>query len=260
MDNDIRSNPGAGSNSTREKVKGKAAEVASMAKDKIEDQYDQQKDRAMNEVEHLASALRRAGENLRDQGNSTIGAAVLSRVAGHLESVGGSMEGKDLDGLVRDVERLARRNPTAFIGGAMLLGFAASRFLKASSPSRGFDYDTRDLTEFSGDYRPTGFSGAGYGTASGFDTYNPGTGRTSGLGSTGLGSSGSSGLGATGSGDLGSTGIGSTGIGSTGTGIGSTGTTRPSGTTGTGNTGTTRPAGTRKPGSGSGSSGSTGGL
>ena len=257
MDNDIRNTPGSGSGSTRDKVRGKAAEVAGMAKEKIADQYDQKKDRAMNEVEHLASALRRAGENLRDEGNSSIGAAVLSRVAGRLESVGSSMEGKDLDGLMRDVERLARRNPAAFIGGAMLLGFAASRFLKSSSPSTGYDYDTRDLTEFSGDYRPTGFSGAGYGTASGFDTFSPGTGRTSGAGSTGLSGSGDLGSG------LGSTGIGSTGIGSTGsTGIGSTGT---SGTTGTTGTGTTRPGGNRKPGSGnsgsgSGSSGSTGGL
>lgn len=232
MDNDIRSNAGAGAGGTREKVRGKAAEVAGMAKEKIADQYDQQKDRAMNEVEHLATALRRAGENLRDEGNSSIGAAVLSRVAGHLETVGGSMEGKDLDGLVRDVERIARRNPAAFIGGAMLLGFAASRFLKSSGPSMG-DYDTRDLTEF-GDYRPTGFSGAGFGTESGFDSVNTGDGRTSGAGSSGLGASGT--------GDLASTGIGSTGT-----------------------TGTTRPAGTRRPGggnsgSGTGSSGSTGGL
>lgn len=251
MDNDIRSNAGAGAGGTREKVRGKAAEVAGMAKEKIADQYDQQKDRAMNEVEHLATALRRAGENLRDEGNSSIGAAVLSRVAGHLETVGGSMEGKDLDGLVRDVERIARRNPAAFIGGAMLLGFAASRFLKSSGRSMGdnYDYDTRDLTEFGSDYRPTGFSGAGYGTASGFDSVNTGSGRTSGVGSTGLGASGT--------GDL-----GSTGIGSTGTGIGSTGTT---GTGSSGTTGTTRPAGTRRPGggnsgSGTGSSGSTGGL
>ena len=253
MDNDIRNTPGAGSGSTRDKVRGKAAEVAGLAKEKIADQYDQKKDRAMNEVEHLASALRRAGENLRDEGNSSIGAAVLSRVAGRLESVGSSMEGKDLDGLMRDVERLARRNPAAFIGGAMLLGFAASRFLKSSSPSTGYDYDTRDLTEFSGDYRPTGFSGAGYGTASGFDTFSPGTGRTSGVGSTGLGASGSGDLGS----GIGSTGLGSTGTGSTGTtGGGSTGTSRPSGTTGSG----TRKPGSGNSGSGSGSSGSTGGL
>ena len=118
--------------STRNKARDKAAEVAAKAKERIEGQYDAKKDEAMSEIHHLASALRTAADNVRTDGGSSISATLLTRAAERLDSVGSSFSGKDLDGIVDDVERFARRSPAAFIGGAMLLGFAASRFLKSS--------------------------------------------------------------------------------------------------------------------------------
>jgi hypothetical protein len=46
------------------------------------------------------------------------------------------MREKDSDALLSDVEDLARRQPWAVGAGAMVLGFVASRFLKASSSRR----------------------------------------------------------------------------------------------------------------------------
>lgn len=117
---------------TRSKTHEKAAEVAGKAKERIESQYDTKKDQATSEIHHLASALRTAADNVRTDGGSSMSAALLTRAAERLDSVGSSFSGKDLDGIVDDVERFARRSPAAFIGGAMLLGFAASRFLKSS--------------------------------------------------------------------------------------------------------------------------------
>ena len=240
MENDFRSGTGSTTGGTREKVREKAAEVAGKAKEQIEGRYDEQKSRAMSEVNHLASALRRAGDDLSGQGGLGIGSTVLGRVATHLESLGTTMDGKNLDDIVSDVERLARRNPAMFIGGAMLIGFAASRFLKSSGRSsygRGFEsgLEFAGNADFSRDFYDRGSdldTGSGYGS-------QRGTGASSvrsdfeTTGGAGIGTTDNTGIGTT----------GSTGTGSTG--FETTGNTRGGRTSG---------------GSGSGSSGNLGGL
>lgn len=39
--------------------------------------------------------------------------------------------------IMADLERFARRQPAAFLGGAILLGFISARILKGAAPSRG---------------------------------------------------------------------------------------------------------------------------
>jgi hypothetical protein len=123
----------------RDKVREKAAEVAGKAKEKLDSQYSARSQQAVSEVQNLASALRNAATNVGGDGSASISATILTRVADRLDSVGTSFNGRDLDGIVDDVERFARRSPAAFIGGAMLLGFAASRFLKSSGRHSGYD-------------------------------------------------------------------------------------------------------------------------
>ncbi|HEU4520360.1 MAG TPA: hypothetical protein VFT12_00060 [Thermoanaerobaculia bacterium] len=171
MDENIRSNSGSTAAGARDKVRSKAAEAAGKAKEKISDQYDAKKEVAMNEIQHLASALRSAATNVGNEGSS-MSAMLLNRAAERLDSVGSSFSGKDLDGIFHDVERLARRNPAVFLGGAMLIGFAASRFLKSSGHHGGdfdidrgyaFDrsYEVADLPDYGSDLRGTG---TGFGT------------------------------------------------------------------------------------------------
>jgi len=50
-----------------------------------------------------------------------------------LERLSGTLRNKDLDGMVRDAESFARRQPLVFFGAAMAAGFLAVRFLKSSS-------------------------------------------------------------------------------------------------------------------------------
>ena len=169
MDNDIRSDAGSIGASARDKARAKAAEVAGKAKRKIADQYGDKVSEATNEVQHFATALRRAGDGLRDEGTSSIGAALLTRAADQLESFGSSLNGKDFDTILSDVDRLARRNPAVFAGGALLLGFAASRFFKSSSRNVTRPYDSQAADLPSSDFG-TGSSSTGFGTTS------PGTG------------------------------------------------------------------------------------
>ena len=52
------------------------------------------------------------------------------------ERLGGYLQESDGDRILRDVEDFARRNPWAVAAGGLLVGFAASRMLKASSGDR----------------------------------------------------------------------------------------------------------------------------
>jgi hypothetical protein len=131
---------------TGEQVKDKAAEVAGQAQEKAQqaagqarDQVRTQIDQRSTDVGEKVSAqggdLRAVGEQLREQGKD--GPAKLAdQAAHHVERAGSWLTDSDADRILHDVEDAARKNPWAVVAGGVALGFAASRFLKASSSER----------------------------------------------------------------------------------------------------------------------------
>jgi hypothetical protein len=96
---------------------------------------DQRSTQAGQQVSSHADDLRSFGVQLRRQGKE--GPAKLAdQVADRTERVGHWLTRSDADAILDDVEGFGRRNPWALIAGGMALGFAASRFLKASSTQR----------------------------------------------------------------------------------------------------------------------------
>jgi hypothetical protein len=59
----------------------------------------------------------------------------LGRAASQIEGLSGYLQKKSLTDMVGDVERLARREPVLFTGGALLLGLLGGRFLRSSQAS-----------------------------------------------------------------------------------------------------------------------------
>ena len=118
----------------RDTIRAKAADLASNAREQASKQFDSKVGAATSELGSVASALRRAGDELRSQNGSSIGATVISMIADRLETMGSSVGGRDLNTTLSDIERIARRNPAAFMGTTAALGFLAARFLKSSSP------------------------------------------------------------------------------------------------------------------------------
>jgi hypothetical protein len=94
-----------------------------------------QKDAAAGRMTGVARALRGASDDLRDQGQPMI-AEYSRHLAEGLESMADSLTRRDLDDLVGSVENFARARPAAFLGGAVVAGFALARFMKSSSPRR----------------------------------------------------------------------------------------------------------------------------
>jgi hypothetical protein len=116
-------------------LKRQAEETAHGMRDGARSIADQQKHAAAGKVEGVAHALRRASNDLREQGQPII--AEYSRYAAEgLESMAQSLDRRDVDDFVEDIERFARQRPVAFLGGAMVAGFALARFMKSSSARR----------------------------------------------------------------------------------------------------------------------------
>lgn len=124
----------------------KGQQAATQAKDKLREQLDQRSSQAAEQINQQASDLRAVSDSLREQGKDGP-ASAASRLADYAERAGGYLQDKDSDALLADAEDLARRQPWAVAAGAAALGFAASRFLKASSARR---HATRSAGESAG--------------------------------------------------------------------------------------------------------------
>jgi hypothetical protein len=91
--------------------------------------------------------VRKVAEQLRGQGKDTP-ARAAEQVADRAESFGSYLRDADGERLLRDAEDVARRQPWLIAAGGLALGFAASRFLKASSSRRyQTGYDRSDTSQ-----------------------------------------------------------------------------------------------------------------
>jgi hypothetical protein len=134
---------GEPSGSTAEQAKDKASEAAQQASDqaksRVRDQVDQRSTEAGERVGSVAQDVRSVGEELRRQGKDQP-AKLAEQAARRAESLGDYLKRSDGDTILGDLEDFGRRQPWAVIAGGVVLGVAASRFLKASSSRR---YESR---------------------------------------------------------------------------------------------------------------------
>lgn len=112
-----------------------ARNLAGQASDRARGMVDERSTHFGQQIGQQADDIRSAAQQLREQGKE--GPAKLAeQAAGRAERVGGYLRDNDADTILSDVERIARSKPWAVVVGGMALGFAASRFLKASSRQR----------------------------------------------------------------------------------------------------------------------------
>jgi hypothetical protein len=126
---------------TAETVKEQASEFADAAKgfvsqagETLKQRAYDQKDVGADYVGNLANTIRRAAREFdRDL---PFAATYIRKAADKVEDVSDTVREGDLEDLVAGVQSFARRQPTAFLGLAVLAGFGAVRFLKSSAPAR----------------------------------------------------------------------------------------------------------------------------
>jgi hypothetical protein len=118
-----------------ERAQDKTQEVREQARGLIREQTATRSTQAGEQVQAIGLALRQTSAHLRGQGEDGP-ARIMEQTAGRLDSIGSYLTNSDPDQILADAEDFARRNPWALAAGAALLGFAASRFLKASGERR----------------------------------------------------------------------------------------------------------------------------
>src|SRR5215217_7196612 len=126
---------GPGTPNRHQLPKRRRTTVQDTAKGKLREQVDQRSTQAGQQVNTVADDVRSVAEELRTQGKDTP-ARYAEQAAEKVRNTGQWLENADGDQLLRDVEDFARRNPWAIAAGGLVLGLAASRFLKASSGKR----------------------------------------------------------------------------------------------------------------------------
>lgn len=125
-----------GSESNFQEIESKAKEagarVFDAAKDRARSLFEEQQLRAADQVGSVAQALHQAATQLNDENASSY----VSRAADQVDRLADTLRSHDLDDLIDQTERFARRQPELFFGGALLLGLAFGRFLKSSGERR----------------------------------------------------------------------------------------------------------------------------
>src|SRR5215217_4893882 len=186
--------PGEGGGTT-DQVKDQVREKAAVAQDKargalgqargrLSDQVDQRSTEAGERIGGTAGDVRSIAQELRSQGKDAP-ANLAEQVASQADRVGDYLKGASGDRILRDVEDFARRQPMLVAAASLALGFAASRFLKASSSRRyqsgyqsygdgGYDYDrTYATSRYDTRTYDTGTSYAGTTTGTRYETEVP---------------------------------------------------------------------------------------
>jgi hypothetical protein len=118
-----------------EQAKEKGREIQRQAGDQLRSQLAVRSNQAGEQVRAIGQALRETSGRLREQGQDGP-ARITDTTAERLDAAGSYLSSSGPDKILADAEDFARRKPWAVAAAAAAAGFAASRFLKASSQKR----------------------------------------------------------------------------------------------------------------------------
>ena len=116
-------------------VRETAQNAVNQGKSFLGKQVDERSTAIGQQIGSLAQDLRGVGDHLRDSGTGAA-AGYVDQGAELVEKLAQYLQDADGDRLIGDLEQYARQQPWAIAGAALVLGFAASRFLKTSSVRR----------------------------------------------------------------------------------------------------------------------------
>ena len=126
--------------------------VIDRVKQSATEQFTTQKDRGIDALGSVTQAVRSSSQRLREEKHETI-ASYVDQAVDQIDTWSRRIKEKDLDQLVTDVQRLARRQPAVFIGSAFALGLLGARFLKSSRPENELGTDSHPTRYGGGNYR-----------------------------------------------------------------------------------------------------------
>jgi len=123
--------------SSSEALKDRASDFVDAAKGKLQQAVDGQKNAGAEYVGGLADTMRRAAREFDN--DLPIAGTYIRKAASQVEVVSDSIRNGNFNDLVQGAQSFARRQPTAFLGMAVLAGFGLIRFLKSSAEGSNDD-------------------------------------------------------------------------------------------------------------------------
>jgi len=137
---------------------GSNESIVGRVRDRATEQLNTQKNKATEGLGSVAHAVRDTTQRLRDENHDTV-ARFVEQAADQIERFSSGLKNKDVGELVNDAQRLARRQPALFVGGAFAVGLLSARFLKSSSPRDSYDrpYGALERTDYG---TSTGYTGS----------------------------------------------------------------------------------------------------
>jgi ElaB/YqjD/DUF883 family membrane-anchored ribosome-binding protein len=124
-----------GGNSVAEQARGLKEEAKDRASSTVKEQMDTRSTQAGEQMQKVAGAMRQSSNQFREQAGETP-AKVNDAVAEKVEQLSTYLTNAKADTMLSDLENVARRRPWLVAGAATVVGFAFSRFLKASGRTR----------------------------------------------------------------------------------------------------------------------------
>ncbi len=117
-------------------VRETAQNAVNQGKSFLGKQVDERSTMIGQQIGSLAQDLHNVGDQLRASGTVGGAAGYVDQGAELVDKLAQYLQDADSDRLIGDLEQYARRQPWAIAGAALVLGFAASRFIKTSSVRR----------------------------------------------------------------------------------------------------------------------------
>lgn len=137
----------------KETVRERSSELTQRARTWANDEADQRSTEIGSQARTIADAMRETSNRLRSEGQEQP-ARLTEMTAERIEQLATYLTQADGDRLLNDVTEMARRQPWMFAAGGLVLGFAASRFMKASS-GRGAGSSGEASRPYETAYEPT---------------------------------------------------------------------------------------------------------
>jgi len=113
----------------------KSADMVRNVKDTARRMADQQKESGAERIGGVAGAIHSAADELQ-QKKMPVAASYVHDAADRIDNAAARLRDQSLDDLLATINGFARDQPVVFFGGALVAGFALSRFIKSASMNR----------------------------------------------------------------------------------------------------------------------------
>lgn len=156
---DLTDDLGSAASEATETVQNAAGGLTETLRQQITGPIATQQERVVDLLDTVALLLHKAGENAQEADKESI-RTYVGKAADQVEGFADTIRERDADQLLKETKELAQNKPGLFVGGALVAGFLAARFLKSSSETQQSNGQQEQSSEDTDYQTPAGYERA----------------------------------------------------------------------------------------------------